>query len=60
MGDHSEKEDSNIDDKEGEKETERPSDEDLLKVIRYLVAAGVDVNIPVSRFEKFFLICIDI
>ncbi|XP_049887933.1 histone-lysine N-methyltransferase EHMT1 isoform X2 [Pectinophora gossypiella] len=35
------------DNKEGdESEQDRASDEDLLKVIRYLVAAGCDVNIP--------------
>lgn len=37
-------------DKERDDKTEEntPKDEDMLKVIRYLVAAGCDVNLPVG------------
>lgn len=48
-----------VEQKEEAKE-ERPSDEDLLRVIKYLVAAGCDVNLPVNHFNLCKLVLIAI
>lgn len=48
-----------IDRESPEKETEvvnKCSDEDYMKVIRYLIAAGCDVNLPVSFLNNLIIL----
>lgn len=40
---------------EEEDASNKPNEEDVIKVIRYLLAAGCDVNFPVSLKSKFLL-----